>query len=60
MRMQLEQTAGKDCIENEKVRQYSIFAEQYLEKPVYGGKDESSSITTTVCTWRGVPTIDDW
>jgi len=35
---------------------YSTFAEMYLEKPanvLYG-------ISCTLCTWRGVPTIDDW
>lgn len=35
---------------------YSTFAEMYLEKPV----DVQMGITCTVCTWRGVPTIDDW
>ena len=35
---------------------YSTFAEIYLEKPV----EVQAGITPTVCTWRGVPTIDDW
>jgi len=35
---------------------YSTFAEMYLEKPV----EVQAGITPTVCTWRGVPTIDDW
>ena len=34
----------------------STFAEMYLEKPV----DVQAGLTCTVCTWRGVPTIDDW
>lgn len=35
---------------------YSTFAEMYLEKPV----DVQARITCTICTWRGIPTIDDW
>lgn len=35
---------------------YSTFAEMYLEKPV----DVQAGFTVTVCTWRGVPTVDDW
>ncbi len=39
------------------------FAEQYLEEPVYVGADGvnySAGPTVTVCTWRGIPTIDDF
>jgi len=36
---------------------YSTFAEMYLEKPI---AVQAAKITCTVCTWRGVPTIDDW
>ncbi len=35
---------------------YSTFAEMYLEKPV----EVQAGFSVTVCTWRGVPTIDDW
>ena len=40
------------------------FAEQYLEKPIYIGADNADysakSFSVTVCTWRGIPTVDDW
>ena len=35
---------------------YSTFAEMYLEKPIL----IQAGLTASVCTWRGVPTIDDW
>ncbi len=35
---------------------YSTFAEMYLEKPI----DVQAGFTVTICTWRCVPTIDDW
>ncbi len=35
---------------------YSTFAEMYLEKPI----DVQAGISCTICTWRGIPTIDDW
>jgi hypothetical protein len=35
---------------------YSTFAEMYLEKPI----DVQAGLTCSMCTWRGVPTIDDW
>jgi len=35
---------------------YSIFAEMYLEKPV----EVQAGFSVTVCTWRGIPTVDDW
>ena len=35
---------------------YSTFAEMYLEKPI----DVQAGSSVTVCTWRGIPTIDDW
>lgn len=44
--------------ENKKV--YSIFAEQFLEAPVGVGSGYSMGISCTVCTWKGIPTIDDW
>jgi len=62
--MQLEETVKKETIRENVVgegkRLYSIFAEQFLEKPAYGGEDKMAYTTPTVCTWRGVPTIDDW
>jgi len=36
---------------------YSAFAEMYLEKPL---DVQAAKVTCTVCTWRGIPTIDDW
>jgi hypothetical protein len=33
---------------------YSTFAEMYLEKPAIDG------VTCSMCTWRKIPTIDDW
>jgi hypothetical protein len=36
---------------------YSAFAEMYLEKPL---NIQAAKVTCTVCTWRKVPTIDDW
>lgn len=35
---------------------YSAFAEMYLEKQT----DVQAGITCSICTWRGIPTIDDW
>ena len=35
---------------------YSTFSEMYLEKPV----EVQAGFSVTVCTWRGIPTIDDW
>jgi len=35
---------------------YSTFAEMYLEKPV----EVQAGFSVTVCTWRSIPTIDDW
>ncbi|MEK6912589.1 MAG: hypothetical protein AABX26_01375 [Nanoarchaeota archaeon] len=35
---------------------YSTFAEMYLEKPT----EMRVGLTASVCTWRGIPTIDDW
>jgi len=46
----LNESAPKDS-------SYSTFAEMYLEKPI---EVQAAKITCTVCTWRGVPTIDDW
>lgn len=34
---------------------YSVFAEMYLEKPVM-----AEGITCSICTFRSIPTIDDW
>jgi len=35
---------------------YSTFAEMYLEKPV----EVQAGFSVTICTFRGIPTIDDW
>ncbi len=43
-----------EIVQGDKI--YSTFAEMYLEKPL----DLQMGITPTVCTWRGVPTVDDW
>lgn len=32
-----------------------LFAEMYLEEP-----SRARGITCSVCTFRGIPTIDDW
>ncbi len=40
---------------NESAKRYSTFAEMYLEDNTY-----AMGATASVCTWRGVPTIDDW
>ena len=40
---------------------YSTFAEMYLETPINTGSAKKTSILTcTSCTWRDIPTIDDW
>ena len=41
-------------------QKYAIFAEQYLEKPVYDGEEDSKNFSVTCCTFRGIPTIDDY
>jgi len=38
---------------------YSLFSEQYLEQPVVSG-DYKLTLTPTICTFKGIPTIDDW
>lgn len=38
---------------------YSIFSEQYLEKPVISG-DYLMALTPTACTIAGIPVIDDF
>ncbi|MBI5880640.1 hypothetical protein HZB90_00755 [archaeon] len=43
--------ASRDC--------YSLFCEQYLERPVISEK-EKLAISPTACTWRGLPTVDDF
>lgn len=40
-----------------KPKTYSTFTEMYLERPI--GVD-SMEATPTVCTWRGIPTVDDF
>ena len=44
---------GKNSSEN---IGYSTFAEMYLEKPV----EVQAGFSVTICTWRSIPTIDDW
>lgn len=41
------------------VVKYSIFSEQYLEKPVISG-DYLMALTPTACTIVGIPVIDDF
>jgi len=57
--MQLEQTLGNELVMKNENNKYSIFAEQYLEKPVDIGT-KYLGFSVTICTWRGIPTIDDW
>ena len=47
---------GSDYLNRNKDVKYSTFAEIYLEKP----RDIPAGISCTVCTWRCIPTIDDW
>ena len=49
------QETAKGSLSSE--RKYSTFAEMYLEEPIYS---QGEGITCTMCTWRGIPTIDDW
>ena len=38
----------------------SVFAGQFMEDPVFNGEDMPKyAPSATVCTWKGVPTIDD-
>lgn len=39
---------------------YRTFAEQFLEPVIIPQGYEKSGFSVTICTWRGVPTIDDW
>ena len=41
-------------------RRYGLFAEQFLEQPVYAGEATNLGISVTCCTFRGIPTIDDY
>lgn len=50
----------RDDSENSNGHRYGIFAEQFLERPAYIPKERKAGFTVTVCTWRGVPTVDDW
>lgn len=36
------------------------FAEQYLEPPVMNGISYDAKVTITCCTFRNIPTIDDF
>ena len=40
-------------------RSYTLFSEQYLEKPVIAG-DDALAISPTACTIKAIPVIDDW
>ncbi len=42
------------------MKKYSLFAEQYLEKPIEISEKDRYKFSVTVCTWRSIPTIDDW
>lgn len=35
----------------------SSFAEMYMENPF---EVQSVHLTVTICTWKNIPTIDDW
>ena len=39
---------------------YGTFAEQFLEPVVTPQEYGPKNFTVTVCTFRGIPTIDDW
>lgn len=38
---------------------YDTFAGQFLE-PIVVPEGSAMGFSVTVCTWRGIPTIDDW
>lgn len=59
MESNLEKIGKEGCLAKGK-QQYAIFAEQYLEKSIYDGKEDSKNFSVTVCTFRGIPTIDDF
>lgn len=41
------------------IKDYSIFSEQYLEKPVVSG-DTMMAMSPTACTIKHIPVIDDF
>jgi len=62
--LQLEKSIEKnqDIVNSSSINtsnEYKLFGEQYLENPVYNGK-VNSKLTVSVCTWRGIPTVDDF
>ncbi len=59
MESNLENIGNEACLAKGK-QKYAIFAEQYLETPVYDGKEDSKNFSVTCCTFRGIPTIDDY
>ena len=40
-------------------REYHLFVEKYLEKPVYKGDPQMLTIPSA-STFKGVPLLDDW
>lgn len=40
-------------------REYALFSEQYLEKPVISG-DYKMALSPTACSIKGIPVIDDF
>ena len=49
----------KSEVKKERENEYTSFAEQFLERPVCAGVGDLG-ITVTCCTFRGIPTIDDY
>jgi len=49
----------KGTIDKNDVQEVS-FAEQFLESPVFAGVGYNAKITVTCCTYRGIPTVDDY
>ena len=47
-------------VQKKRETKYMSFAEQFLEQPVYAGETANLGITVTCCTFRGIPTIDDF
>lgn len=55
-------TVTEDLKKGKKTKaKQTSFAEQYLETPVMKGNFEhNAKITITTCTFRNIPTIDDF
>ncbi|MFH1209834.1 MAG: hypothetical protein V1663_03525 [archaeon] len=62
--MEIESIVGKERVKANNSNQnlcieYTLFCQQYLEKPVISG-DYKMAITPTACTIKLIPVIDDF